>query len=324
MNAEPDRPAESLVPPAECALGIDLGGTRVKFAWFDTGSGSLRGTDVFPTADCLDGDGVPRFACDILSRISAIERELGTSFSAIGIAAPGLVAPNRRMIVSMPGRLAGLVGLDWTALLGRADLVPVLNDGHAALMGEVWQGAAKDRRDVVLLTLGTGVGGAILSNGALLQGTSGRAGHIGHISLDPDGAADIVGTPGSLEDAIGECSIAKRTDGRFHCTKDLLAAVYSGETAAKQFWDKSIQALAAAIVSFINTLDPEIIVIGGGVAQAGDALFAPLRERVAAMEWKPVGRSVPIMPTSLGELGGTSGAAFAALSQFQENPSPPE
>lgn len=153
---------------------------------------------------------------------------------------------------------------------------------------------------------------------------SGRAGHIGHISLDPDGAADIVGTPGSLEDAIGECSIAKRTDGRFHCTKDLLAAVYSGETAAKQFWDKSIQALAAAIVSFINTLDPEIIVIGGGVAQAGDALFAPLRERVAAMEWKPVGRSVPIMPTSLGELGGTSGAAFAALSQFQENPSPPE
>ncbi|HEY4248968.1 MAG TPA: ROK family protein [Lacunisphaera sp.] len=304
------------------ALGIDLGGTRVKFAWFDAGSGMLKGTRILPTEDCLSEDGAPRFAADIRSCITEAERELGASFLTIGVAAPGLAAPDQRMIVSMPGRLAGLVGLDWTRLLGRSDLVPVLNDGHAALLGEVWQGAAKGWRDVVLLTLGTGVGGAILSNGALLRGVSGRAGHLGHVCLNPDGPADIVGTPGSLEDAIGECSLRKRTEGRFERTRDLLAAVNSGDAKAAQQWDTSIQALAAAIVSFINTLDPELIVIGGGVAKAGDELLVPLRKRVAAMEWCPLGNGVTIVSATLGEMGGATGAAKAARSMRQGKNTP--
>ena len=324
MHATPQSTTEPSSKASTEALGIDIGGTRVKFAWFAARAGTLLGTRVFPTADCLDKNGAPRFAAEIAAHVSEIERELGAPFAAIGLAAPGLVATDRRSIASMPGRLAGLVGLDWTTLLGRTDLVPVLNDGHAALLGEVWQGAAQGRRDVVMLTLGTGVGGAILAGGTLLQGVSGRAGHLGHVSLNPRGAADIVGTPGSLEDAIGECSLAQRTGGRFHCTKDLLAALHSGDAAAQRHWDDSIRALAAAIVSFVNTLDPELIVIGGGVAQAGDALFVPLRAQVAALEWKLFGRSVPILPAQLGDRGGTVGAAYSALSLHSGAPSSPD
>ena len=137
------------------------------------------------------------------------------------------------------------------------------------------------REDVILLTLGTGVGGAILANGQLLRGKIGRAGHLGHVTVDPDGPADICRMPGSLEDAIGDCTIVSRTGGRFKTTKALVDAAAGGDAEARRIWRRSVRLLAIAIASFVNVIDPEIVVIGGGIAKSGPALFGPLRRDLA-------------------------------------------
>ena len=166
---------------------------------------------------------------------------------------------------------------------------------------------------MVLFTLGTGVGGAAMVDGRLLRGHIGRAGHLGHASLDPDGPPDCAGTPGSLEVAIGNCTIQARSGGRFHTTHDLIAAHLKGDAEASAIWLKSVKALAAAICSFINILDPEAVIVGGGIARAGAALFGPLQRFLERMEWRPGGHRARILPAQLGELAGAFGAAHNSL-----------
>jgi glucokinase len=182
-------------------------------------------------------------------------------------------------------------------------------------LGEVWLGAAKGFRNVIMLTLGTGVGGAAMVDGQLLRGHLGRAGHLGHSCLDIDGPPDVTGTPGSLEVAIGNCTIAERSQGRFQTTHDLVAAHRAGEAAATAVWLKSVRALACAIASFVNILDPQAVVIGGGIAASGAALFEPLQRFLDEAEWQPGGARVKILPALLGEFAGAFGAAWNALKQ---------
>lgn len=268
-------------------------------------SGVLLAEETCPTDDTGDGrwiDGV-RTVCARL--------RLQCPTTAAGLCAPGLAARNERSIAHMPGRLRGLEGLDWSTLLGLPTVV--LNDAHAALLGEAWRGAARGLDHVVMLTLGTGVGGAAIVDGRLLRGNLGRAGHLGHISLDPDGAPDIVGTPGSLEDAIGDRSVAARTSGRFSATRDLLAAAAVGDAEAQAVWARSIRQLGAALAGLINVFDPQTVVIGGGIADAKDALFAPLRAALHTMEWRIGASRVALVPAQLGAQSGAFGAAYRAL-----------
>jgi glucokinase len=217
----------------------------------------------------------------------------------------------------MPGRLQGLENLDWSNYLKAP--VRVLNDAHAALLGEAWLGAVAGKRNVFLLTLGTGVGGAILSDGQLLRGTIGRAGHLGHITMNPGGAPDIVNTPGSMEDAIGNSTVVARSDGKFASTRDLVTAHQNGNAFASRVWLDSVRALAAGIASLINVLDPEAVVLGGGIVAAGDALLVPLRSFLDEMEWRPGGHQVPIVPAILGDYAGALGAAFYAWQGTDQN-----
>jgi glucokinase len=189
----------------------------------------------------------------------------------------------------------------------------VLNDAQAALVGEAWCGAARGVEHAILLTLGTGVGGAALVDGRILRGRLGRAGHLGHVSLDPSGPLDIVHTPGSLEDAVGDCTVARRTGGRFQDTASLVRAASAGDRDARDAWATSVRNLAAAIASLVNVLDPEVVVIGGGIARAGAALFVPLRREVARFEWRPGGQRVRIVPARLGGRAGAFGAARHAM-----------
>jgi len=193
------------------------------------------------------------------------------------------------------------------------DPVPVLNDAHAALIGESWLGAARSLENVFMLTLGTGVGGAAIVEGKLLRGHIGRGGHLGHISLDPNGSPDVTGMPGSLEDKIGNCTIESRTQGRFKTTHDLVAAYAAGDPDARNIWLKSIQDLACGIGSLINVLDPSTVVIGGGIARSGRDLFEPLQRALDEVEWRPGGQKVKVIPAELGEFAGAYGAACSAL-----------
>jgi glucokinase len=198
--------------------------------------------------------------------------------------------------------------------------VALLNDAHAALLGEVWQGAAAGARDAVLLTLGTGVGGAILSGGRLLTGHLGRGGHLGHTCLDVDGEPDSLGIPGTLEEAVGNRTLARRSAGRFDSTERLVAAHLAGDPQASRVWLRSVYQLACAVTSLINTLDPEVVIIGGGIARAGAPLFDPLGRYLDLMEWRPGGHRVRIEPAALGRLAGALGAARYAATNSHAPP----
>ena len=167
--------------------------------------------------------------------------------------------------------------------------------------------------NVILLTLGTGVGGAAMVDGHLLRGRIGRAGHLGHISLDPDGALDIANTPGSLEDAIGDCTVALRSGQRWATTAELVKSYKEGDRHAADVWLKSVKALAAAIASLVNVLDPEVVILGGGIVNAGDALLGPLTEWFDRFEWRPTDCRARIVTAQLGEMAGAWGAAANAL-----------
>jgi len=119
--------------------------------------------------------------------------------------------------------------------------------------------------------------------------------------------------PGSLEVAIGNWNIRERSGGRFETTHGLVAAYVAGDAEAARVWLESVRALACAIGSFANILDPEAVLIGGGIARSGAALFEPLQHFLDEVEWRPGGGRVKLLPAALGELAGAYGAAFNAL-----------
>jgi glucokinase len=288
-------------------VGIDLGGTQIKAALFDAW-GRLVASETTPTRDGEVEAGRPAWAAAVRALVERWEAVHGRP-DAIGLAAPGMPALDGRSIRAMPVRMEGLEGFDWGAWLGRPGEVPVLNDAHAAILGEAWQGAARGRRHAVMLTLGTGVGGAAIVDGRLLRGISGRGGHLGHLSLDVHGPVGILRTPGALEELVGECSLPSRSSGRFATTRELLAAVNCGDEHARRLWLDSIRALACAIASLINIFDPEIMILGGGVTEAGDVLWAPLERELDEVEWRPGGQQVPVVRAELGGWAGAYGAA---------------
>ena len=293
---------------ARFILGIDLGGTHVKGLVVDEW-GRVHAEDTRPTEDGAAGawrDNVRRVVAGLQGRFPTI--------AVAGLCAPGLASRDEKMIMSMPGRLQGLEGLDWSNELRLPTVV--LNDAHAALLGEVWLGAARGGTNVLMVTLGTGVGGAAMVDGRLLRGHLGRAGHVGHLSLDPAGEPDIVRTPGSLENAMGDCTVGQRSGGRFATTRELVAAVIAGDEAARAVWERSTGALGAALAGLINVLDPQMIVLGGGIAAAGEVLFTPLRVALDRMEWRIGATGVALVPAKLGAQAGAFGAVYRALQKF--------
>ena len=292
------------------SVGIDVGGTAIKAVVVDA-EGTILKRKSLPTND--GADSVAEWTQNARQIIQDFEKEIGSTASSIGISAPGLAAADDRSIAYLPGKMEDIQGFNWTEALNRESLVPVLNDAHAALLGEAWIGAVQGKQNVVLLTLGTGVGGAITSGGRLLKGVIGRAGHLGHMSLDIDGPTSNCGTPGAIEITIGNYTVQERSKGRFSSTRDLVDAHEANDPVATEIWLRSIRALGCAIASYINIIDPEIVVITGGISIVGKTLMDPLNAVLDEVEWRPGGHQVPVVFGKLDMWAGAVGAAYAAL-----------
>lgn len=292
-------------------IGVDLGGTWIK-AVLMNGTGEVISQEYHPT----HGEEAHRWKKAIQDTVRELKEKSPVPVTAIGLSAPGLPNESNSCIAYMPGRLQGLEFFDWTKFLGQP--VHVLNDAQAAVMAEFKFGAARGYRHVVLLTLGTGVGGGLILNGEIYQGLFQKAGHLGHISVDSQGEPDIVGVPGSLEDAIGNATIEKRSLGRLKTTYELLEAYRRREPFATWLWLDSVRKLAISICSLINAFSPEIVVLGGGITQAEDDLYQPLGEFMALYEWRPGGNSVKIIQAQFGDMAGAIGAASFAIARSQE------
>jgi glucokinase len=288
------------------AIGIDLGGTRIKAVAIDNQGNTLH-QHYHPTND--GDDTIWKNA--IFAAVQQMQDKLQNDHTVVGISAPGLPNANNSAIAYMPGRLKGLENFVWSDFLKTGTFV--LNDAISALMAEARFGAAKDKKNVVMLTLGTGVGGAILIDGKPYQGAFNKAGHIGHMVIDSEGETDIIGMPGSLEDAIGNCSIEKRTSGKYKSTGELLEAFRKGDRIAGDVWLTSVRKLAIGIASLTNILSPEMIILGGGITEAGKDLFEPLAEFMGQYEWRTGGNHTEIVKAQYGDLAGAVGAACFAL-----------
>jgi glucokinase len=287
-------------------IGIDIGGTRIKAVAMDP-EGNILFNSYQPTEDGND----TVWKKNIADAVAAVKQKLNSSDVLIGISAPGLPDEKNECIAFMPGRLEGLENFNWSNFLDHPAYV--INDAVSALMAEAKLGACKNSKHAVMLTLGTGVGGAILIDGKAYQGAFNKAGHIGHMVIDDKGEPDVTGMPGSLEECIGNCTIEKRSGGRFTSTHALLEAYRKNDSHAADVWLKSIRQLALGIASISNILSPQSIVLGGGITEAGDDLFLPLEKFLALYEWRPGGSRSVIKKAEFGDLAGAIGAACFAI-----------
>lgn len=290
------------------AIGIDLGGTQIKGVAVDA-TGQVLHQRRLPTRDGRDES----WKETVAMIVSDLRHLLGEQPLCVGLSAPGLPNTDNTAIAYMPGRMQGLEQFAWSALLNTPTVV--VNDAVAALAAETSFGAAARYRHALMLTLGTGVGGAILIDGKIYQGAFQKAGHFGHMVINDEGDPDITGMPGSLEDCIGNCTLEKRSGGAYASTRELVEACRSGEPLALSVWQKSVQQLAIGLASLTNILSPEVIVLGGGITEAGDDLFVPLKEMMARYEWRTGGHQAAIVKATFGEMAGAMGAAGFALRQ---------
>lgn len=289
------------------AIGIDLGCTNIKTVIIDE-DGDVLHEEREETNEQDD----QHWKQTVHSQISDLKKKF--SITAIGLCAPGLADTGNTCIAFMPGRLPGLENFMWSDFIG--EKVFVLNDAHAALTAEASFGAAKGLQHAILLTLGTGVGGGILMEGKLYQGLSQMAGHFGHATVESNShALDVTNMPGSIEDAIGNLTIVQRSHGKFSTTFLLIEAYNRGDIFATWLWLSSVRKLAISIASAINILSPEAVIIGGGIAQANDALMKPLQNFLDLYEWRPGGKKTSIKLARFSDLAGAIGAAGFALSK---------
>lgn len=304
-------------------LGIDIGGTRLKAGLVDAEGRILR---METTTSPASREALEHALPSLIRQVVGGEMPAATGFGCKGI-----IDPVTTDVKTMPGLWSFLVGMKLRdALRGVVpDTTPVTadNDAKAALAGEVVWGAAKGRRDVFLLTLGTGVGGAVLAGGRILRGSSDVAGHLGHVTADPDGPPCICGNYGCLEAVFSARAIEAEAwraahQGITSPMTDILRAqpeVLScrfifeqaalGDPVAREIVAKKIRVLGASIAGLIHAFDPELVVISGSIAEAGAPLMEPLQ---AEVDWRIRGlikHPVPLVPSGVHDTSGVVGAA---------------
>jgi glucokinase len=297
-------------------VGVDIGATAAKAALVNLG-GDLIETFHQPS---------PRTAVALHDFVHLVLRQAKSGVRGIGIGCKGIIDTVTSRVNSLPGDLHFLEGRLLADVIDPGGL-PLYadNDARTALVAEVLWGAARGKRNVVLLTLGTGVGGAALVDGAILRGASGAAGHLGHMTLDLHGGLCICGNRGCVETRFSSRAIESDYSAHLHraaptklsfgqggqppSTEAIFRAAAEGDESARCVIDRALEYLTGAVVSVLHIFDPEVLIIGGSIAEAGPQLLAPIRDEVAHRTRILLGREIPIVFQSLVGYGGVAGAA---------------
>lgn len=297
-----------------CVVGVDLGSTTVRYAVADL-SGRVLARRTEPT-------GAPAPSRLVSQVCAGIRTLLGTEgthppLCAIGVGAPGMTDV-RRGIVIEAANLRGWKNVALKDLVAREFDVPVVvdNDVNMAALGEYWVGCARGEPDFVFVALGRGVGAGIMIQGRVHRGSQWYAGEISHLLLDYRQWQRNFGSQGYLERRVGAAAISRqwrrRLDGGRGAGADiarLFAAASQGDAAATQVVTRVATMLGVAVANIVTTLDPALVVFGGGVGQVGEVLLEPVRQVVA--------RIVPNVPairmTALGGDAQLFGSLLSAL-----------
>ena len=307
----------------EYAFGIDLGGTTAKIGLFTTSGALLEKWEV-PTDTSNAGEHIlENLAAAVLGKMKeqSIDPE---QVEGVGIGVPGPVQ-NASVVPIVCANLGGWGEQNVSARLsGLLDGLKVLvgNDANVAALGEIWMGAAKGCSSAVMVTLGTGVGGGVIVNNHVIDGTHGAGGEIGHLTVNRHETAVCgCGKKGCLEQyssATGVVRCMKKLldenpdtpcvlRGTDFVAKDVFDAARSGDALAAREVDEMADTLGMALASIAATVDPEAFLVGGGVSRAGEVLFAPLTKHFKEYAFRSC-RETPIQQATLGNDAGIYGA----------------
>jgi len=294
-------------------IGIDLGGTNLKIALLDL-KYRIKNKNVLRTQEFIQKESLILAIVDSINNIIESNKLKRTSILGIGLGLPGPI-DTRRGIVHFFPNIPGWKEVNLKRILEKRLRLPVFVDNDAKLMclAEHKLGAAKGSDNAVCLTLGTGVGGGIIINGGLYRGSSNAAGEIGHVPLNERGPRCNCGGYGCLEAYIGNNRILARGRKLFKrdiSLEELSSKALKQNRKAKTLWKTFAQRLGVALVGTINLLNPDCIVIGGGVAEAGRLLFDNVRKVILKRAMSVQAGQVKIFKAKLGNDAGLIGAAI--------------
>ncbi|MER6052944.1 ROK family protein [Streptomyces sp. NPDC001793] len=305
----------------DLSAALDIGGTKIAGALVDA-QGRLVVRAARPTPADQDGATVMRAVAEVVRELAAGPDWARVAAVGIGSAGPVDAAAGTVSPVNIPGWRDFPLVAGVRALVGELP-VTLVGDGVAMTAAEHWQGAARGHDNALCLVVSTGVGGGLVLNGRLHPGPSGNAGHIGHISVDLDGDPCPCGARGCVERIASGPNIARRAladgwrpglDGDTSAAA-VAAAAHAGDPVALRSFARAGQALAAGIAATATLVDIDIAVVGGGVAGAGEVLFAPLRSALRDYATLSFVSGLTVVPARTGTDAGVVGAAAAAAQQ---------
>ena len=305
------------------AVGIDVGGTKLLAIAID-GRGEVVAEQRTPSL--RDGPALIDAIADLAGAVGPV--------GALAVGLPGLI---QQGVLRFAANLPGIVELPAAAMLEERVGAPVVlsNDATLAAWGEHARGAAVGVDDALVVTLGTGIGAGLILGGRLYEGAHGMAGEIGHVLVDPDGPPCPCGQRGCWEryasgSALGRLGGLAAEGGRAPALlaaaggdplavrgEHVVAAARAGDHGARTVMDEFAGWVAVGLANMVNVFDPAVIVLGGGLAEAGDVLLEPVRQRTTGLVEASAHRpAVEIRLALLGERAGALGAAFWALEKF--------
>jgi glucokinase len=310
-------------------VGVDLGGTTTKLAFINLNGEILHKWEI-PTDNSNEGQNITRNIASAIEQKLVDLKEQKSKLIGIGMGAPGPIDYETGIVLNV-------VNLGWKdnfplqESLHSLTALPVAieNDANCAALGEMWNGAGKGADDIVCVTLGTGVGGGVIANGNIVRGINGAAGEIGHITSIPFGGAPCnCGKSGCLEtiasatgivrlakvelskaDAKGTLALIYAKNGMVSA-KDVFDCARNGDELAKKIVDEVAFHLGFVLANISNTLNPEKIVLGGGVSRAGDILLDPVKMNFSMFAFSAVRDSTNLALATLGNDAGVIGAAW--------------
>jgi len=317
-------------------VGVDLGGTTTKLA-FITMDGEIVHKWEIPTDNTNEGKNITTNIANAIDEKLKEHDQTKDNLLGIGMGAPGPVNYEK-------GILLNVVNLGWPNnyplknSLETATSLPaaIENDANCAALGEMWMGAGNGAKDLVCVTLGTGVGGGVIAGGKVVQGINGAAGEIGHITAIPfDGAQCNCGKTGCLETVASATGIvrlarmelakgiqseltAKMDENNTITAKDVFDAARNNDRLAQTVLNEVSFHLGFALASIANTLNPEKIVLGGGVSKAGDILLNPVISNFEKFAFSAVRDSTKLALATLGNDAGVLGAAWLIKNKLNQ------
>lgn len=312
-------------------IGIDLGGTNIKAAMVNTDTGEITGTQSQPTNARGGHDAVITQMAKLVDEIITGNERAKDDIGGIGVGLPGSLDFEKGTTVFLPNLPGNWRDVPVRDQLSKLTGLPVslINDARAMTLGE-WKFGAGRGVDTACYTLGTGIGGGLVINGRLHLGPSGAAGELGHVSVDVNGPRCGCGSRGCIEafasgPAIVAMGVKAVVQGRNtviaelaghdlnRITPELICdAAESGDTVALEIYEFAGMIIGAGVANIVTAVNPRRIVIGGGVASAGDLILDPIRRSMKERVFLTDANQVEVVPAQLGNSAGLIGAALWA------------